>query len=45
MEKVIEHFFARPAVDYIHVNSTTAGCYTFRVERQNLAEGGGERFQ
>lgn len=33
MEKVIEQFFARPDVDYIHVNSTTAGCYTFRIER------------
>jgi hypothetical protein len=34
MEKVIEQFFARPDVDYIHVNSTTAGCYTFRIERR-----------
>ena len=33
MEKVIEQFFARPDVGYIHVNSTTAGCYTFRIER------------
>jgi hypothetical protein len=33
MEKVIEEFFASPEVDYIHVNSTTAGCYTFRIER------------
>lgn len=35
MEKVIKQFFARPEVDYIHVNSTTAGCYTFRIERQD----------
>ena len=35
MEKVIEQFFARPDVDYIHVNSTTAGCDTFRIEREN----------
>lgn len=35
MEKVIERFFARPEVDYIHVSSTTAGCYTFRIERQD----------
>ena len=35
METVIEEIFARPNVDYIHVNSTTAGCYTFRIERQN----------
>ncbi len=33
MEKVIERFFARPDVDYIHVSSTTAGCFTFRIER------------
>ena len=33
MEKVIEQFFARPDVDYILVNSTTAGCYTLRIER------------
>jgi hypothetical protein len=29
----IEKLFARPDVDYIHVRSTTAGCYTFRIER------------
>jgi hypothetical protein len=29
----IEKLFARPEVDYIHVRSTTAGCYTFRIER------------
>ena len=40
MEKVIEQFFARPDVDYIHVNSTTAGCYTFRIERQDLSAAG-----
>jgi Protein of unknown function (DUF1203) len=34
MERVIEEIFARSDVDYIHVNSTTAGCYTFRIERQ-----------
>lgn len=33
-EEVIERLFARPDVDYIHVSSTTAGCYTFRIERQ-----------
>ncbi len=33
MERVIERLFARSDVDYIHVNSTTAGCYTFRIER------------
>jgi hypothetical protein len=29
----VEKLFARPDVDYIHVRSTTAGCYTFRIER------------
>lgn len=35
MEKVIAEIFARSDVDYIHVNSTTAGCYTCRIERQD----------
>ncbi|MBZ5599890.1 MAG: DUF1203 domain-containing protein [Acidobacteriia bacterium] len=35
MESAIERMFARLDVDYIHVNSTTAGCYTFRVERKD----------
>jgi len=30
----IEQLFALPDVDYIQVNSTTAGCFTFRIERQ-----------
>ncbi len=29
----IEKLFAREDVNYIHVRSTTAGCYTFRIER------------
>ncbi|HTT32515.1 MAG TPA: DUF1203 domain-containing protein [Methylomirabilota bacterium] len=32
-EPVIEKLFSRPDVDYIQVHSTTAGCFTFRVER------------
>jgi hypothetical protein len=32
METVIEEMFDRHDVDYILVNSTTAGCYTFRIE-------------
>jgi hypothetical protein len=32
-EPVIEKLFARQDVDYVQVNSTTAGCYTFRIER------------
>jgi hypothetical protein len=31
----IERLFARSDVDYIHVRSTTAGCYTFRIERMD----------
>lgn len=32
-EPAIEKLFADPAVDYLQVNSTTAGCFTFRIER------------
>jgi Protein of unknown function (DUF1203) len=32
-EPVIEQLLERAEVDYIQVNSTTAGCYTFRIER------------
>jgi hypothetical protein len=32
-EPVIEELFARTDVDYLQVNSTTAGCFTFRIER------------
>jgi GrpB-like predicted nucleotidyltransferase (UPF0157 family) len=34
VERAIEEIFACSDVHYIHVNSTTAGCYTLRVERQ-----------
>lgn len=30
-----ETLFADPAVKYIHVRSTEAGCYLFRLERRN----------
>ncbi|HXZ13757.1 MAG TPA: DUF1203 domain-containing protein [Candidatus Sulfotelmatobacter sp.] len=33
IERAIARLFARTDVDYIHVRSTTAGCYTFRIER------------
>ena len=33
MEKALERIFARGEVDYVLVNSTTAGCNTFRIER------------
>lgn len=32
-EPVLEKLFADPNVDYLQVNSTTAGCFTFRIER------------
>jgi hypothetical protein len=32
-QATIESLFGRSDVDYIHVRSTTAGCYTFRLER------------
>jgi hypothetical protein len=43
MGKVIEEFFSRADVDYVLVNSTTAGCHTFRIERQSVPamQGGG----
>lgn len=34
-EPVIEQIFAHSEVEYVHVNSTTAGCHTFRIERAN----------
>jgi hypothetical protein len=33
-EPVIERMFAAEETDYIQVNSTTAGCFTFRIERR-----------
>jgi len=32
-EPIIEKLLAHPNVDYLQVNSTTAGCFTFRIER------------
>src|SRR6267143_1999273 len=32
-EPTIEKLLAHPNVDYLQVNSTTAGCFTFRIER------------
>jgi Protein of unknown function (DUF1203) len=34
MELAIERLFAQADVDYIQVCSTTAGCFTFRIERR-----------
>ena len=33
VDAAIERIFARPDVAYVHVRSTTAGCYTFRIEK------------
>jgi Protein of unknown function (DUF1203) len=32
-EPIIEKLFADRDVDYLQINSTTAGCFTFRIER------------
>jgi hypothetical protein len=32
-EAAIQTLFADPGTDYVQVNSTTAGCFTFRIER------------
>jgi hypothetical protein len=32
-EPVIQGLLADGEVDYVQVNSTTAGCFTFRIER------------
>lgn len=37
-EPAIERLFADPEVDYLQVHSTTAGCFTFRIERAQINE-------
>jgi hypothetical protein len=32
-EETVQRLFADPAVKYIHVRSTEAGCYLFRLDR------------
>jgi hypothetical protein len=32
-EPVIDKLLANPEVDYLQINSTTGGCFTFRIER------------
>jgi hypothetical protein len=36
--QTIAELFTRPEVEYIHVRSTTAGCYTFRIERHHHSQ-------
>ncbi len=38
-ESVIEKLLAQSDVDYLQVNSTTAGCFTFRIERASRQSG------
>lgn len=35
IEQKIGEIFAQDGVNYIHVRSTDAGCYTFRIERRS----------
>ena len=37
-EAAITRLFANREVDYLQVHSTTAGCFTFRIERAPIAE-------
>lgn len=39
-EPAIERLFGQEEVDYIQVHSTTAGCFTFRIERADPAISG-----
>jgi uncharacterized protein DUF1203 len=38
VDSAVEKLFSRADVEYIHVRSTTAGCYTFRIERHDRAQ-------
>jgi hypothetical protein len=38
VDSAVEKLFTRAEVEYIHVRSTTAGCYTFRIERQDHSQ-------
>jgi Protein of unknown function (DUF1203) len=38
-EPAIEALFAVPEIDYLQVHSTTAGCFTFRIERAAASSG------
>jgi hypothetical protein len=37
-QTIVERLLRRVDVDYLHVRSTTAGCYTFRIERATEAK-------
>ena len=38
VDSTVECLLARADIDYIHVRSTTAGCYTFRIERKTVPD-------
>ncbi len=38
VDSAVEKLFTRTDVEYIHVRSTTAGCYTFRIERHDRSQ-------
>jgi hypothetical protein len=38
-EPAIQNLFALPEIDYLQVHSTTAGCFTFRIERAAQSTG------
>ena len=38
VDSTVENLFTRPDVEYIHVRSATAGCYTFRIERHDRSQ-------
>jgi Protein of unknown function (DUF1203) len=38
-EPAIQNLFALPEIDYLQVHSTTAGCFTFRIERAAPSSG------
>src|SRR5713101_7678156 len=42
-EPIIEKLFSHSEVEYLQVNSTTAGCFTFRIERADRPFLGHER--
>jgi hypothetical protein len=37
-EPILEKLFANPDVNYVQVNSITAGCFTFRIDRAASGE-------
>jgi hypothetical protein len=38
VDSAVEKLFTRADVEYIHVRSTAAGCYTFRIERHDRSQ-------